>query len=292
MKAFYQFLLMVCILCYVMSTNTLSTHAQTHPPQAPSIDYTPTNIILEKLSVTRARRVLLSYDYIREEALPILTQYIRYLSVQDITHLSQTQKLAYWLNTHNIVMIKAIATDVKGRALKYKRTNDTQADIKFWHKKRVQIGSENLSLIDLEDKALNSMPPQKRALIIYGLYQGIRSAPALHTKAYESASILEILANAAQEYLETRHTVRIKNQQIKSSGLYFWYLDRVFEGQTTVLRQHMQNHAPAKKQKALASLPPQTTLIAKSLNYRIDELPPNKPDLDIKDKRTPTVYGS
>jgi len=205
-----------------------------------AVDTVPYGEIITALSVTERGRTLIAYDVANARALPFFQQYVNYLAAIDVEALNRDEQLAYWLNTRNILLIQALAEEGRVRRFKSKRgTPDAPGD--FWTETRIEVSGTPLSLHDIEHKILfaNWDDPN----IIFGLYQGNRGGPALPRQAFTGESVKSQLAEAGRRFTALPSNFRVRNNSVRISTYFDWYLQSAFNGDETALRQHLANFA-------------------------------------------------
>ena len=239
---------------------TITTHVET---VSSPIDYTVFDEMIKKLTVEQGGRPRIAYDFIREQKLNFMENYISYLERQDVTALSKNDQMAYWLNLQNIVVVQAILDEGKKKSLK-KLRGTAEAPGPLWVKPRVTVAGQDLSLQDIETKLFTTFDNPN---IIYGLYQGVRGGPALTSKAYRGAIVSEMLDNNAKQYVNAKGIVGVKKNIIEVPPIFLWYQDVAFGGDSLALTEHLKSYAEPTLKSALYR---GKTIEAKSLNYRLD----------------------
>ncbi len=248
------------LLVSTLLTGTVTITAQA---QSGSIDYSVSNAIVERLTVEAGDRPQIAYDFVRRSGLNTLKSYEKYLAKQDIGALSTDDQLAYWLNLQNLVVIKAIAEDTDKPKLE-KEIGTVAARGQLWTQSRVTVSGENLSIADIEAKALALTDDPN---VIYGLYQGVKGAPELSSEAFEGARVSQQLAALGQDYVNSKKTVSAKKGKLKLSPYYSWYQDSVFGNDQAALISHVQSHAGPKLSGKINT---NLKLSFGKLDYRVD----------------------
>jgi hypothetical protein len=233
--------------------------------QTSPIDYAFYDQVLNKLAVKQGGRPRLAYDFIRDQNGDFIGNYVSRLARQNIEGLPKTDQLAYWLNLQNLVAIDAIVKEGKGKRSLKKLRGTPLMPGKLWTKPRVVIAGQNMSLQDIETKVLTEF---ENPNVIYGIYQGVRGGPGLTSKAYQGATVNEMLLKNAKQYINAKGVVSVKNDLVKVTPIFLWYQDAAFAGQDMVLNEHLKSHAYPRLKKALNR---GRSFAAASLNYRLDE---------------------
>ena len=228
------------------------------------IDYETYDILMERAAVDKGGRPRIAYDFLRDQEVDFVGDYISFLSEQDISTLSEDDKLAYWLNVQNIVTIQAVLEDGKKKKSLKKLRGTANSPGKLWTKPRVTIAGETLSIQDIETKLLTEFDNPN---VIYGIYQGVRGGPCLMRKAYRGASVNDVLEQNAKQYVNSNGIVHVANNVVEVTPVFLWYHDTAFDGDDAVLLAHLKSNAePTLK----SSLYRGRSFAETSLNYRLD----------------------
>jgi len=252
--------LLKTLLMSALMTGSVSYTAQA---QSSQIDYSVSDAIVKRLTVEAGDRPQVAYDFVRRSAMGTLQGYENYLAKQDIGALPQSDQLAYWLNLHNLLVIKAIAEDTQKSKLE-KEIGTATARGQLWTQPRVSVAGRNLSIADIE---ANALALTDNPDVIYGLYQGVKGAPELPSQAFDGSRIDQQLAALGQDYVNSKKIVSAKKGKLKLSSYYSWYQDSVFQNDQAALISHIQSHAGAKLSGKINA--GQTVSFGK-LNYRVD----------------------
>ncbi len=250
------------------------------------IDYSFYDTIIKKVSVNEGGRPRLAYDFIRNQKNDFIGDYVLKLARQDVSHLSPNERLAYWLNIQNTLTIDAILKDGKGKRSLKKLRGTADEPGKLWTKPRLTIAGQNLSLQDIENKILTEF---ENPNVIYGLYQGVRGGPSLSSKAYNGATVNEMLAQNAKRYVNSKGIVAVKGDVVKVTPVFMWYRDIALGGGDMALMEHLKSHAYPNLKSALFR---GKTYEMSSLNYRLDDYKIPKQETDASRSRGGGGYGS
>jgi len=236
------------------------------------IDYTVYDTLMERAAVNQGGRPRVAYDFLRNQEVDYVSNYVSFLTEQDISTLSEDDKLAYWLNVQNIVTVQAILQDGKKankRGLK-KLRGTADAPGKLWTKPRVTIAGQTMSLQDIETKLLTEFDNPN---VIYGIYQGVRGGPCLMRKAYRGANVNEVLVENAKQYVNSNGIVTVQRSVVELTPVFLWYKDIAFKGDDAVLLAHLKDNAKPTLKSALYR---GRSFEATSLNYRLDNYDADK----------------
>lgn len=231
---------------------------------ASPIDYSLYDTFIEKVTVKQGGRPRVAYDFIREQDQDYITPYIEELAQQDISGLSENDKLAYWLNVQNIVTVQAILEEGKKKKTLKKLRGTVDKPGSLWTKSRVNIAGQEMSLQDIETKLLTEFDNPN---IIYGIYQGVRGAPCLAPTAYRGATVEEELAKNAKQYVNSNGIVTVNNNVVEITPVFLWYKEQAFQGDDKILLSHLKDNAEPTLKSALYR---GRTFEATALNYNLD----------------------
>ena len=228
------------------------------------IDYSAYDTFMKKLSVNEGGRPRIAYDLIREKNTGFVNQYVNYLTQQNITALPKNDQLAYWLNLQNIVTVKAILEDGKRKSSLKKLRGTAEKPGKLWTKPRVTVAGQSLSLQDIETKIFAEFDNPN---VIYGIYQGVRGAPCLTSKAYRGSDVNQKLESNAKQYVNSKGIVSVKKDVVEVTPVFLWYQQAAFGGDNAALTDHLKAYANPNLKSALFR---GKNFKSKSLNYRLD----------------------
>lgn len=214
-----------------------ATVARASVQQAPS--YQTLNELLNAATVSEGGRTLIAYAALRQDNGRIVRAVLEDLAAMSPSSMQGNEAAAYWLNLHNLAVVAAIVAEDVGNSLREERGTGP-APGAFWTTPRVTVGGENLSIAELEEKALSLVDTSD---VLYGLYQGAEGGPALPRRAFEGASLEEELAKLGRRYVNGRRTVRARRSTVRVPEVYTWYSDRLFAGDDGQLIAHLSAHA-------------------------------------------------
>lgn len=208
----------------------------------PYFEYDEMDNFMKRYVGVQFGRPHVAYDLIRKHALDDVDALIIKMASEDISTYSADARLAHLLNLQNILVIQGISEDKSWKNLKRARGTGGSPG-KLWKAKRVNMGSEDVSIADLEDMILTEFKDDPN--VIYGLYQGVRGAPCLAKQRYTEANVRSALAENAGIYINSNGIVTVERKLGKLTPVYQWYMDDVFDGDVGQLRAHLRvNAAP------------------------------------------------
>ncbi len=258
----------------ILSQASMAYGQQTTQPSPTASDYSSAQInyaqfdlFIEKLSVEIKDRRSFAYDHIRKTALPFLSGYSKKLAGETVSHLSEDEQLAYWLNLHNLLVVAAISTDTKSTDLKKLRgTGSVPGDL--WTTPRITKDGQSLSIAGIESLILARWSEPE---VIFGLYQGIKGGPRLHETAYRGASVRSDLRSAARLYVNEKDIVKVKKQTAEIAPLFLWHKDNLFGASEDTVLNFLKTNAESKLAGKLSDA---TQIEARKLNYKADDYTP------------------
>jgi len=204
-----------------------------------SVDYSMMTQLMEKLSVNERGRPALAYQHIRDKALPALDEYEAILTSVDVEDLTGDDRLAYWLNLQNFLVVKAITTDTKKTNLKSLRGSGKKPG-KLWTKERVTLGDKSYSIAAVEAQVTSEFNDPN---IIYGLYQGVKGGPCISETAYEGETVRARLAELGARYVNSRGIVSPSKGVVTLTPVYDWYKPSLFNSDDKAILKHVKGHA-------------------------------------------------
>jgi len=209
------------------------------------VETAPYEEIISALSVPENGRTLIAYDVAHDSALPFFAQYVDYLSGIPVERLNRDEQLAFWLNTRNILLVQGLAEQGRVRGFKKKRGTPS-APGRFWTETRITVSGTALSLQDIEQNILFAGWDDPN--IIYGLYQGMKGGPTLPRQPFTGANIEAELAEAGRLFNNEPRNLRVRNNTVRLSTYFDWYLSLAFAGDEQALRAHLAGFAKPEQQ--------------------------------------------
>jgi len=204
-----------------------------------SVDYSMMTTLMEKLSVNERGRPALAYKLMRDKALPALDEYEALLTAVNLDDLTGDDRLAYWLNLQNFLVVKAITTDTKKTNLKSLRGSGKKPG-KLWTKERVTLGGKSYSIAAVEAQVTSEFNDPN---IIYGLYQGVKGGPCINETAYEGETVRARLAELGARYVNSRGIVSPSKGVVTLTPVYDWYKSSLFNDDDQAILKHVKSHA-------------------------------------------------
>jgi len=135
-----------------------------------------------------------------------------------LSSFSKDAQLTYWLNLHNMIVIRKLIREYPIRKLngfkKGKRGNPA-----FWDQKVVTIDGVPLSLTDIERIVIGNWDSP---LVIYGFFQGSIGGPTLARNAFTSKNVWQQLETNAVEFVNSNRGARPKGSKMLVSKFYAW----------------------------------------------------------------------
>lgn len=145
----------------------------------------------------------------------------------DLQSLPRDEQLAYWLNLHNALVIKAIADDYPVGSPST-LTDDTGRE--FHDILRITINGTPLSLRNIRQDIVYQN--WSNPLVIYGFFHGDIGSPSIQRKAYSGKDIQNTLSFSADEFANSLRgfmafgkTARISRHYDDAAPYYFQNFD-------------------------------------------------------------------
>ncbi|MFK7899760.1 MAG: DUF547 domain-containing protein [Cyclobacteriaceae bacterium] len=176
-----------------------------------------------------------------------LNELVNEVSTMSVSSFSKGQKLAFYINAYNVLVIKGIAS---------KYPVASPMDISgFFDKTKHMIANESLSLNELENKKVRVY---KDARIHFALVCAAISCPELINEAYDPSTVNQQLQKKAIASINNANFSRVKS---KSSSVYIseifkWYSgDFIKEGESIIRYLNTFRKNPIPKDYANKSYP-------------------------------------
>ena len=251
------------------------------------IDYSPIDQLYSAVSVEKGERLNFRYDVLRGEGLQFLDSFAEVLASFTPTSLSRNEQLAYWLNLRNLLVIRAIASEHKGRNLKNAR-GDFANPGEMWTRERISVEGVSLSIHDIEKEIIlaNWSSPE----VLYGLYQGVKGGPAFAPpENFSGATVDQQLRERGEHYINSRRVLRVRNRDVRAPAIYSWYSAVLFENSDQAVIAHLQTYAKEKLAEALSGA---EALSFAKMNYGIDEEQVRQQQVDLSRRPGAVDTGS
>lgn len=230
-----------------------------------SVSYAEFDEFLRVFSVRKGGRLTFNYSAMRPQGVRYLNAYATSLSGLTPSQWSRQEQLAYWLNLHNVLVIRAIAAQSPGRSLKDERWDGDEPG-EMWTRKRLSVEGVSLSIDDIEQKILFSKFDNPN--IIYGLYQGVRGGPNMSPVSFTGANVEQELKSLGEDFVNNRKNVRVRSANVRVSLIYHWYKDAAFDGDDGKIIEHVRSLAKSGLQGDLEDV---TSVGEQRFSYAVDE---------------------
>ena len=159
------------------------------------------------------------FEYLNDDFKTVLDDYakdlIRIGNDVDIPALSRNEQLAYWLNLHNVLIMREIAARYR---------IDKPSIIRGWDGKRLhdtqvaEIDGVELSLRDIRERIV--YPNWRDSRVIYGFWLGELGGPSIQRAAFDGPSVWNTLGVAADEFANSLRGVERRGTTLRVSKIY------------------------------------------------------------------------
>ncbi|MEO1405588.1 MAG: DUF547 domain-containing protein [Pseudomonadota bacterium] len=211
-------------------------------------------------------RLKIAYSAVSQQGDRFLNQYVNYLSNVPVTTLTRDDQLAYWLNTRNMLIVKAMADTSSRRRVKQNRgTADDPGQM--WTEKRITIDGVDLSIDDIE-RGIILANWSDTPNVIYGLYQGSQGGTPFPANGFSGATVHSELEEMGRKFISSRNGVRVRRGKAQLPEIYSWYSDELFGGDQTAVVTHISALADADTANKLAAA---TSFDNRKFSYSSDE---------------------
>lgn len=232
-------------------------------------DYAPMQNFMDQASLNERGRPAIKFKQLRDSEPRFFQSYEEYLVNVDYSSLSDDDRLAYWLNLQNFMVVKAVTFDTKKTSLKSLRGTAAKPG-KLWTKDRVSIGGDDYSIADVEAKIVSEF---NNPNVIYGLYQGVKGGPCLSSTPYTGETVNARLAELGMQYVNSRGIVEPNKSVATLTPIYDWHKTTLFNGSDKEILAHVKSHASTNLRGRLNRA---TEVKYTKLNYVTDNHVPQK----------------
>ena len=221
----------------IAQSEEFSVFATANEDGSAPVDYAPYRQFFNRLATEDDGRTLVAYDAVREHAGGFLNEYVGILSRVDVTRLNRDDQLAFWLNTRNILLVKAIADERSLRGFDNERGTPLSPG-PLWTEPRITINGVSLSIQDIEHEIV--LAGWESPYVIYGFYQALEGGPALSQTPFTGETVHAALAEIAARFTADNTVFRVRRNGVRLGEFYEWYAPVVFNGDTAALLAHVQ----------------------------------------------------
>lgn len=216
--------------------------AQSSPQSALTVSYNDWDMVIEGVTVEQSGRTQVAYQVIDKPVIRFIDDVIERLSAIDPSKLNRNEQLAYWLNLHNAVTLKLLATSGDKSAVDQVRGFPSSQG-KLFAQPAVTVAGVALSPDQIVNEILR--PNFKGTNFHYGLFTGAVGSPALPRKAFTGAQVETQLSEAARAFVNSKAGVQVRKGAVTLSSLYDWYKPD-FGGSDQAVLQHVRQFANPK----------------------------------------------
>jgi hypothetical protein len=145
---------------------------------------------------------------------------LRALSGDSLAHCTELQRMAYWINAYNLVMLEAVVAAYP--------VDSIQDIISVLDRPHYKVGGRTVSLNDVEKKILRREFTDPR--VLFALCRASLSSPALRRAPYRADSLRAQLRDAAFRFLTdpSRNVFDPQQHYASLSAVFTWY-EREFQ---------------------------------------------------------------
>jgi hypothetical protein len=155
------------------------------------------------------------YAGIKRSAMAELDAYLASVARARLDGLSKPDRLAFFLNAYNALVIREVAR-------RYPLTSVKKVP-GFFKGLRHKVAGKVLTLDELEHKTIR--PEFKDARVHFALVCAARSCPPLRAAAFRGASLDRVLDRLTRSFINSWHGVRIKGDSVRVSQLFNWFAE-------------------------------------------------------------------
>jgi hypothetical protein len=144
-----------------------------------------------------------------------LGRYVKALGAASLSGMSKRDKLAFYLNAYNALVIDAVVR-------RWPRIDSVMKVKGFFDKITYRVAGRRVTLNQLENKIIR--PTFKDARIHFALVCGARSCPPLMSKAFDGASLDKVLERLTRDFINSKKGVLVgPGGRVRVSQIFKWY---------------------------------------------------------------------
>ncbi|MBM3464617.1 MAG: DUF547 domain-containing protein, partial [Armatimonadetes bacterium] len=180
---------------------------------------------------------------IRRTDAAALDEYVASLATARPDAMTPAERLAFWLNAYNALVISAI---VKGVA-----PQEAAGRAAFFYGRKFDVAGRSRTLIDIENNVIREVFRDPR--IHFALVCGSKGCPLLRPSAYAGDSLDAVLDEETRRFINDPSRVKLDRDRrvVRVSSIFQWYR-KDFAGSDQALLQYLARYLPAEDQQALA----------------------------------------
>ena len=172
---------------------------------------------------------LVDYKTLRRKRLALISVLAEFADLDPNSYASWTEsdKLAFWINAHNMCMIRAVIDNYPIQASRFKAIfyppNSVMQISNFWDKADNKIMGENYTLNEIENKIIRGHFSEPRICFAIS-YASMGSAP-LRREPYYGHNLAEQLDDQARIFLASDSGMKIDRNEsvVYLSAIFEWY---------------------------------------------------------------------
>ena len=250
---------------YAADPGSFDKFSTSAPTSSVTVDYSPIKQFSEAFGREDRGRTKISYAAVEQQGQNFLTAVMARFAAVQVSSLSRDDQLAYWLNTHNMLVMQAM-TDSKARRNMSTARGTADAPGEMWTKKRITVQGTDLSLHDIEKNIIVANFADKPNAV-FGLYQGTKGSPAFKGDGFHGATLDADLAAAGQAHV--KNYLKVKGSKAQIPAVIYWYAADLFGDDQDALRAQLVSLSSEKNAKKLSEV---TKFEARKFSYSSDEL--------------------
>jgi hypothetical protein len=181
-----------------------------------------------------------AYAEVGPAAREALERYVQGLTTVPLERFGRNERLAYWLNLYNALVIRLILEHYPVDSILDITAPDGRGP---FAQPLARIGGRWLSLDAIRDDVLMAGWADPR--IPFGLSCGAVGCPDLQPEPFVGWRVQAQLTEAAMAYVNDRRCLRIRNGKLTVSSLYRWHEDAFGGSERGVIRYLMSYAKPA-----------------------------------------------
>ena len=192
-------------------------------------------------SIYRLEGNRVTFSYLNDEVKASLAEYLTDLqrigTEIDIASLPRNEQLSYWINLHNVAVIKTIADNWPIR-----QPRDITIDgVPFDRAPFMEVAGVKMSPHDIRTKIV--YPNWSDPRVIYAFFHGDIGGPSIAKDAYTPALLRSLLQENAEEFVNSMRGTEKRGDTLHVSELYEEARPFYFPDWPTDLRDHLATFA-------------------------------------------------
>lgn len=207
--------------------------------------------LMTYISVDRRGLNRVDYGGVSDADRALLEKYIETLALTKVSHFNRPEQMAFWINAYNALTLRVVLEHYPVASIRDIDLSEGFFADGPWDEKVLSVEGFALSLNDIEHRILRPIWNDPR--IHYAVNCASIGCPNLAPNAYRSASLEEMLDQAAVAFVNAPRNIEFISDELTVSKIYSWFAAD-FGGDGASILKHLRQYADDDLQDRLKSV--------------------------------------